>query len=367
MTKEQYIDPIRGTAYGSQDVAGAPHAAAGEGEPVGRAGQEEATPRVGTQTAYMAGGCFWGLERAMQNVDGVVDTAVGYAQSRTPNPTYRQVCSGATDAVETVRIDFDPTRVSLRTLTLLFLDVIDPFSVDRQGNDVGRQYRSGLYPSGEDTDEQRTVYEQALKDLERRVGETPAVEIEELRDFTPAEPEHQDYLLVNPNGYCHIPMDAINHMRERQRYIERIWELTPEQYAVTQRSATEPPFANAYDRLFDPGIYVDRVSGEPLFFSTDKIDSGCGWPSFSAPISQDAVRGVRDDSLPLHPRVEVRAVHSNSHLGHVFTDGPRERGGLRYCMNSAALRFVPRGRMAEEGYGDLVAALDERLRDPSSD
>lgn len=181
----------------------------------------DAEPAAEAHVAYMAGGCFWGLERAMQNVDGVTDTTVGYAQSNTPNPTYRQVCSGATGAVETVRVAYDPERVSLRTLTLLFLDIIDPFSVDRQGNDVGAQYRSGLYPAGERAAEQRVVYEEALAQLAQRAGHEPAVEVEQLRNFTPAEPEHQDYLLVNPGGYCHIPVDVINHMRERQRYIER--------------------------------------------------------------------------------------------------------------------------------------------------
>lgn len=325
----------------------------------------DAAPATEAHVAYMAGGCFWGLERAMQNVDGVTDTTVGYAQSNTPSPTYRQVCSGATGAVETVRVAYDPQRVSLRTLTLLFLDIIDPFSVGRQGNDVGAQYRSGLYPAGGHATEQRAVYEEALAQLARRAGRTSAVEVEELRNFTPAEPEHQDYLLANPGGYCHIPVDVIDHMRERQRHIERIWSLTPEQYEVTQHAATEAPFHNEYDRVFEPGIYVDRVSGEPLFFSTDKYDSGCGWPAFSAPINRASVREVEDYSLPMHPRLEVRAVGSNSHLGHVFADGPRERGGLRYCMNSASLRFVPRERMASEGYGDLVEALDARLHDQS--
>lgn len=197
----------------------------------------DAEPAAKAHVAYMAGGCFWGLERAMQNVDGVTDTTVGYAQSNTPNPTYRQVCSGATGAVETVRIAYDPERVSLRTLTLLFLDIIDPFSVDRQGNDVGAQYRSGLYPAGERAAEQRVVYEEALAQLAQRAGHEPAVEVEQLRNFTPAEPEHQDYLLVNPGGYCHIPVDVINHMRERQRYIERIWSLTPN----SMKSRSTPP------------------------------------------------------------------------------------------------------------------------------
>ncbi|KFI65781.1 peptide-methionine (R)-S-oxide reductase MsrB [Bifidobacterium cuniculi] len=314
-----------------------------------------------TAVAYMAGGCFWGLERYLQEVDGVLDTAVGYAQSRIPQPTYRQVCSGATDAVETVRVTFDPERVSLRTLTLLFLEAIDPFTADRQGNDVGRQYRSGLYPAGEDCEGQRTVYVQALGELASRMGRHPAVEVEDLRNFFLAEPDHQNYLLRNPYGYCHIPLDAIRHVRERQRYIERIWALTAEQYAVTQEAATEAPYRNEYDALFEPGIYVDRVSGEPLFYSTDKFDSGCGWPAFSRPIHEDGVRETMDRSLPLHPRIEVRSTASDSHLGHVFDDGPRDLGGRRYCINSASLRFVPRERMDEEGYGGLLAELDRRL------
>ena len=250
-----------------------------------------------TQTAYFAGGCFWGLERYFQNVDGVTDTTVGYAQSKVESPSYEQVCAGVTDAAETVKVVFDPAQVTLRTLTLLFLEVIDPFSVDRQGEDSGRQYRTGMF-------------------------------------FTDA------------------------NVKRRQKYVEKIWDLTLEQFAVTQRAATERPFVNAYDEEFEPGIYVDVVSGEPLFSSRDKFDSGCGWPAFSKPIADELLTEHADHRIPGRDRIEVRTADTQIHLGHVFDDGPANRGGLRYCMNSAALRFVPRSRMEAEGYGDWLPAVD---------
>ncbi|WP_239512705.1 peptide-methionine (R)-S-oxide reductase MsrB [Bifidobacterium avesanii] len=363
------------------------------------------------ETAYFAGGCFWGMERYFQAVDGVTGTTVGYAQSKVENPTYEQVCSGETDAAETVKVEFDPARVSLRTLSLLFLEAIDPFSVDAQGPDHGRQYRTGMFyiegDAGNDADatgdaagsaaagmteagaeasapagladdglagdglaarsiaahatgnEQRDVYVAALEQLIDRDPRRPAVLVEPLRNFYPAEEHHQDYLEKNPGGYCHIPMAKIANVRNRQKYVERIWDLTLEQFAVTQRAATERPFTNAYDRTFEPGVYVDVVSGEPLFLSTDKFDSGCGWPAFSKPISADLLTEHEDDRVPGRPRIEVRTADTQIHLGHVFADGPADRGGLRYCMNSAALRFVPKSRMAEEGYGDLIPRLEE--------
>ena len=303
----------------------------------------------------MAGGCFWGLERYFQGVDGVTGTTAGYAQSTVDSPSYEQVCSGVTDAAEAVRVEFDPDRVTLRTLTLLFLDVIDPFSVDRQGADEGRQYRTGLYFTDES---QRAVYRAALDQLEAREGRRSAVEVEPLRNFFPAEKHHQDYLLKNPGGYCHVSPAKIAGVARRQQLIERVWELSPEQYAVTQRAATEPPFANAYDQTFEPGVYVDVVSGRPLFLSTDKFDSGCGWPAFSKPIDAALLQERRDDSIPGRPRTEVHAADSGIHLGHVFDDGPADRGCLRYCMNSASLRFIPRDCMAAEGYGNLLGLLD---------
>ena len=302
---------------------------------------------IHTETAYFAGGCFWGMERYFRNIDGVTATTVGYAQSNTEAPTYEQVCSGVTDAAETVRVVYDPARVSLRTLALLFLEVIDPFAEDRQGEDVGRQYRTGMFHTD---DAQRDVYVAALEQLIDRQPRRPAVLIEPLRNFHEAEAHHQDYLTANPEGYCHVPVAAIAQVRDRQRYVERIWDLTLEQFAVTQNAATERPFNNAYDDEFAPGIYVDVVSGEPLFSSRDKFDSGCGWPSFTKPMEASSLTEHADDRVPGRPRIEIRTADTRIHLGHVFTDGPADRGGLRYCMNSAALRFVPLERMAEEGY-----------------
>ncbi|WEV59930.1 peptide-methionine (S)-S-oxide reductase MsrA [Bifidobacterium sp. ESL0728] len=313
------------------------------------------TTSAETQTAYFAGGCFWGIERYFQGVDGVTDTQVGYAQSRKANPTYEEVCSGATDAAETVRVSYDTKRVTLRTLTLLFLDVIDPFSVNQQGNDTGRQYRSAMFCLDE---VQKAIYEKALQQLAAREGREPAVIVEPLRNFYPAETYHQDYLDKNPGGYCHIPVAKLLNVGKRQRYIERVWDLDPEQYAVTQEAATERPFTNKYDQNFEPGIYVDVVSGEPLFLSTDKFDAGCGWPAFSKPIDASALTEHRDTKLPGRPRIEIRTANSQIHLGHVFDDGPQERGGLRYCMNSASLRFVPRDQMETQGYGKYLKLLD---------
>ncbi|OZG58938.1 peptide methionine sulfoxide reductase [Bifidobacterium myosotis] len=312
-----------------------------------------------TQTAYFAGGCFWGLERYFQNIDGVTDTTVGYAQSTVENPTYEQVCSGATDAAETVKVTFDPSRVSLRTLTLLFLEVIDPFSVDRQGADTGRQYRTGLfYTDGAAGEAQKAVYIAALEQLVDRQPQRPAVLVEPLRNFYPAEAYHQDYLVNNPGGYCHVPVAAIANVKRRQKYVEKIWDLTLEQFAVTQNAATERPFVNEYDHEFEPGIYVDIVSGEPLFSSRDKFDSGCGWPAFSRPLNASLLTEHEDHRIPGRDRIEVRTSETQIHLGHVFEDGPVDRGGLRYCMNSAALRFVPRSRMEAEGYAAWIPAVD---------
>lgn len=309
------------------------------------------------RTAYFAGGCFWGLERYYQGVDGVVDTTVGYAQSQVDHPSYEQVCHGETDAVETVMLRFDERRVSLRTLVLLFVDVVDCFSVDQQGPDRGRQYRSALLYLD---DAQRETYSEVMALVERRARREPAVLVEPLRNFFPAEAYHQDYLMTNTGGYCHISLEAIRDVARRQRYIDRVWQLDDEQFAVTQLAATEHPFDNAYDREFRPGIYVDVVSGEPLFTSADKFDSGCGWPAFSKPIDGSSLTEHRDLTLPGRPRVEIRTAETQIHLGHVFDDGPRELGGKRYCMNSAALRFIPLERMEEEGYGAYVPLVKTR-------
>ncbi|MCI1901915.1 MAG: peptide-methionine (S)-S-oxide reductase MsrA [Bifidobacteriaceae bacterium] len=306
-------------------------------------------------TAYFAGGCFWGLERYFQGVTGVTSTQVGYAQSSVENPSYEQVCSGYTDAVETVRVDFDPDVVSLRVLALLFMDVIDPYARNRQGNDIGRQYRSGMYFTDP---QQHEVYATVLSEFREKTRRPAAVEVVALASFYEAEDYHQDYLEKNPGGYCHIPFSKIGDVAHRQKYIERIWNLDPVEYDVTQKAGTEAPFHNKYDDEYAPGIYVDIVSGEPLFVSSTKYDAGCGWPSFSKPLDTAKLQYVQDLRVPGHPRIEVRTKESGIHLGHVFDDGPAELGGQRYCMNSASLRFVPRDEMEAEGYGKYLDQVE---------
>ena len=236
-----------------------------------------------TQTAYFAGGCFWGLERYFQNVDGVTDTTVGYAQSTVESPAYEQVCAGGTDAAETVKVEFNPAQVSLRTLTLLFLEVIDPFSVDQQGEDRGRQYRTGMFYTDET---QRAVYVAALEQLVDRQPQRPAVLVEPLRNFYPAEAHHQDYLVNNPGGYCHVPIAAIANVKRRQKYVERIWDLTLEQFGGHMR--TPLPSARSstsMTRSLSSAFTWISSAASCRCSRRDKFDSGCGWPAFSRPIA----------------------------------------------------------------------------------
>lgn len=309
---------------------------------------------------YLAGGCFWGAQKYVAGIQGVLRATVGYANGKTENPTYEQVCHEHTGHAETVRVVYDSRRISLRFLLALFFDAIDPTSLNRQGPDVGEQYRSGVYYI-EETD--CPAIEAALDELAKRLDKPVAVTCEPLRNFYPAEEYHQDYLKKHPGGYCHIS-DALCRAAAKARPYERPdretlrKKLTPLQYRVTQESATEAPFDNAYDDLFEPGLYVDVTTGAPLFLSTDKFNSGCGWPAFSKPAEAEAVTEHMDTTLS-RLRTEVRSSAGDAHLGHVFPDGPAERGGLRYCINSAALRFIPLEDLEREGYG----AWSERVRE----
>lgn len=316
-------------------------------------------------TIYFAGGCFWGTEHFFKQIDGVTDTEVGYANSIIPHPTYREVCTGQTQAVEGVRVVYDTAKINLPYLIRLYLMTIDPTSVNRQGNDAGTQYRTGIYYTT--ADQQRTAIAELDKEAARH-SRPLAVEIKPLINFYSAEEFHQDYLDKNPGGYCHIDPKLFEVARNAGRPIaagvdagkysrpsdsELRSHLNGIQYAVTQQNATEAPFSNEYFDEKRPGIYVDITTGEPLFLSTDKFDSGCGWPSFSRPVCPDVIK-VKNDSSHGMERTEVRSRVGDAHLGHVFVDGPVDRGGLRYCINSASLRFIPLDNMAKEGYEKYI-------------
>ena len=301
------------------------------------------------RTIYLAGGCFWGVEKYFDQFDGVIDTEVGYANGPEGRITYRDVCNGSGHA-ETVKVTYDESKITLTELLDYYFLVIDPLSVNKQGNDVGIQYRTGIYYTDKaQMSEIATVYDAQ----EKEIGQPLAVEVEPLKVFYTAEEYHQDYLEKNPGGYCHIPSSMFKLGQERREETanelrERIGSLS---YEVTQNAATERAFTGEYDDFFEKGIYVDIVSGEPLFSSSDKYDSGCGWPAFTKPINADVVSESTDTSLGMI-RTEVKSSEAGSHLGHVFNDGPRDRGGLRYCINSASLKFIPFEEMDVEGYSD---------------
>lgn len=309
---------------------------------------------------YLAGGCFWGMEKYMASIYGVTETSVGYANGTTDNPTYEQVCTGTTGHAETVYVRYDPTKVSLDFLLNLYFDAIDPTALNRQGNDRGTQYRTGIYYT-EEAD--LPVIQASIKALEEKIGQKSVIEVAPLTKYFLAETYHQDYLEKNPGGYCHIG-GALFRQAESARQYEKpadsalLDSLTPTQYGVTQRSDTEPAFQNEYYDHFEPGIYVDITTGQPLFLSTDKFESGCGWPAFSKPIDADVVTELADNSYGMR-RTEVRSEAGDAHLGHVFNDGPAASGGLRYCINSASLRFVPEDQMQAEGYAAFLPLLEK--------
>jgi peptide methionine sulfoxide reductase msrA/msrB len=310
------------------------------------------------KTIYLAGGCFWGMEKLMQSIPGVLDAASGYANGTgEKDADYKTVCTGKTGFRETVRVAYDPARVSLDQLLFAFFEVIDPTAVNRQGHDTGTQYQAGVYYADA---ESQVVVERIFAIVRAR---TPgfAVEVGQLKNFFPAEEYHQDYLDKNPGGYCHIPfakiaqlsngtIDAGRYARPDDENIRK--HLTTEQFAVTQQSATERPFTSEYYGNKSRGLYVDVVTGEPLFTSEDMYHSSCGWPSFTKPV-EPAVVVRREDGTHGMRRVEVRSRAGNSHLGHVFEGDPESPNGVRYCINGASLRFIPYDDLEAQGYGYL--------------
>ena len=277
---------------------------------------------------YLAGGCFWGVEAFMSRLKGVNQTEVGYSNGRDLAPTYEKVCSGKTGHAETVKVTYNPQIISLEEILENFFKIIDPHSLNRQGADVGTQYRTGIYWQ---EDDQKEIVLKFLSKKRNESSKKIVVEAHPIQSFYPAEDYHQKYLEKNPQGYCHVDLNLIDD--------EEFRHLSDEEYKITQLAMTEAPFSGKYDDFFEDGVYVDVVNGEVLFSSEDKFDSGCGWPAFSKPISDDAVTFNRDFSYGT-TRIEVRSAKSNSHLGHVFHDGPG--GTKRYCINSAAFKFIPK-------------------------
>ena len=313
---------------------------------------------------YLAGGCFWGIEHLMQAIPGVIDAQSGYANGTgSQDASYEAVCFGNTGFRETVRVEYNPEQVSLDALLLAYFYVIDPTVKNQQGNDIGSQYQTGIYYTNDKAKE--TV--ERIAEIERSRSKEFFVEIGPLLNYYPAEEYHQNYLENNPYGYCHIPaaeIELFSRLRidpgdYQKPAAEAIRDkLTKEQYYITQENGTEYAFLNEFWNQFEKGIYVDIVTGEPLFSSTDKFESSCGWPAFSKPIEEPSVVELEDNSHGMQ-RTEVRSRAGNSHLGHVFTNDPESPNGVRYCINSASLRFIPYAKMEEEGYGYLLDLFSE--------
>lgn len=309
---------------------------------------------------YLAGGCFWGVEAYFERIDGVIDTVSGYANGSFDNPSYEDLIYRNSGHAETVYIKYNINKVSLSTLLKYYFRIIDPTSLNKQGNDKGVQYRTGIYYENL---EDKEIAEEAIREEQKKYDKKIVVEVERLKRFDMAEEYHQDYLKKNPSGYCHIDLSKaediiIDETKYKKMSKEELnTKLSKIQYNVTQESATERPFENEFFNNHQDGLYVDITSGEPLFLSKDKYDSGCGWPSFTKPIAPEVVQYFKDTTYNME-RIEVRSRVGDAHLGHVFNDGPKDSGGLRYCINSASLKFIPYDEMEKAGYGNLVKLLD---------
>jgi peptide methionine sulfoxide reductase msrA/msrB len=338
--------------------------------------------------ATFAGGCFWCSEADFEKTDGVVAVVSGYTGGDEKDPSYAEVSRGTTGHREAVQVFYDLHSVTYEQLLEVFWRHIDPTDVGGQFSDRGEQYASAIYYHDDTQREIAEMSKERLKDS-GKFNAPIVTPILAFKEFFVAEDYHQDYYKKNGIAY-----DFYRKRSGRDDHVALVWgdtlhgaqkhrtctitydasvcdndsfikpsddklrsTLTDIQYDVTQNAATEKAYHNEYWDNKQEGIYVDIISGEPLFSSIDKYDSGTGWPSFVRPIAEDNIKRKIDYGLHL-PRIEVRSSISDAHLGHVFNDGPDDRGGKRYCINSAALRFIPKTALEKEGYGDYISLFE---------